>query len=524
MTAEHCTTLVVDDIDTKRYIIGSWLRRAGHTVVEASTAAQAWEQLAAHQVDLVILDVRLPDMSGIEVCEQIKAAPQTASLPVIHISASAVDVTDRTHGLRQGADAYMVDPIDPGEFIATVDAVLRYYRARRKAERTAERLAVFTRTSLAINAAESFDRLAEVAACGAFEVFGTPTAVFIMPPNRRPRRTACLDGDPWHRDFPSGLFDWLARRTGLRDATGTEVVRIPADDWRAALPDTAAEGDVVVVMSLVKTGRPPICIAIQAPDAMDEDDTNLLRQLGQTLALAMEAMRSYSEEHLISLTLQRSLLPETRPAIPGWTFAVRYEPASDQAEVGGDFYEVLEQGDHVLVAIGDVQGHSLHAATVMAEIRHALRAFADEGHDAITILGLLSRVLQRYHDNETATMCLMTLDPRTGALHVANAGHLAPLYIDGNGARYGKGGGILLGFPVESVGSEQVEVPPGGTVVLITDGLIEDRGISLSDNLERLASVAADVDDDLEEFSDRVISEFGPREDDVAFIALRRAL
>ena len=66
-------------------------------------------------------------------------------------------------------------------------------------------------------------------------------------------------------------------------------------------------------------------------------------------------------------------------------------------------------------------------------------------------------------------------------------------------------------------------MPPGGTVVLITDGLIEDRGISLSDNLERLASVAADVDDDLEEFSDRVISEFGPREDDVAFIALRRA-
>ncbi len=82
---------------------------------------------------------------------------------------------------------------------------------------------------------------------------------------------------------------------------------------------------------------------------------------------------------------------------------------------------------------------------------------------------------------------------------------------------------MLLGFPVDKVAVEETVVPPGGTVVLITDGLIEDRGIPLADNLERLRTVAADVDDDLERFSDRVIAEFGHREDDVALVVLRRA-
>ncbi|MFD0684293.1 fused response regulator/phosphatase [Actinomadura fibrosa] len=523
---EACTTLVVDDNDTKRYIIGSWLRRAGHTVVEAASGAETWERLADHDVDLVVLDVKLPDMSGTEVCEQIKAAPATESLPVIHISASAVDVADRTRGLRRGADAYMTDPIDPGEFIATVEAVLRYYQARRRAERIAARLAAFTNTSLAINAAETFDELAAVAAAGALDVFQVPAAVFISPPDGRTRRTVDLGHGAWHRDCPPDLFDRLTALTGLRDGTGTAIAAVPAADWRDLLPDTAAEGDVVLMTSRIKRGRPPIGVAIEARGATHEDETNLLRQLGQTLALAMEALRSYTEEHLISLTLQRSLLPATHPSVPGWTFAVRYEPASDQAEVGGDFYEVLDRGDHVLVAIGDVQGHSLHAATVMAEIRHALRAFADEGHDAVTILRLLNGVMQRYHDDQTATMCLMTLDPVTGALQVASAGHLAPLYLSGGTARYGSGGGVLLGFPVEKVAIEEAVVPPGGTVVLMTDGLIEDRDIPLADNLERLRAVAVEVggeaDGDPERFSDRVIAEFGHREDDVALIVLRR--
>ncbi|WP_433478922.1 SpoIIE family protein phosphatase [Spirillospora sp. CA-142024] len=517
-----CTTLVVDDNDTKRYIIGSWLRRAGHTVVEAASAAETWRRLAEHEIELVVLDVRLPDMSGIEVCERIKAAPATGSLPVIHISAHAVDVADRTHGLRRGADAYMTDPIDPGEFIATVEAVLRYYRARRRAERMAGRMAAFTRTSLEINAAKSLEGLAAVAARGAHAIFETPAAVFTQTLEGRAVRIVEPGTGPEHRDNPPGLLARLTELAGLGDDTGTDVTRIPARQWRELMPDTVLGEDAVLVVSRLKAGRPPAGIAIEARGVPSEGDIDLLRQLGQTLALAMEALRSYTEEHTISLTIQRSLLPESPPSVPGWGLAVRYEPAGDQAEVGGDFYEVLDRGERVLVAIGDVQGHSLRAATVMAEIRHALRAFAAEGHDPVTILRLLNDVMERYHDDQTATMCLMTLDPLSGAAQIANAGHIPPLHIAGGRACYGAGGGLLLGFPAGRVEVEETEVPPGGTVVLLTDGLIEERGIPLTDNLERLRTVAADVEDDLERFSDRVLAEFGHREDDVALIVLRR--
>ncbi|MQY08126.1 fused response regulator/phosphatase [Actinomadura macrotermitis] len=516
------TTLVVDDNDTKRYIIGSWLRRAGHTVVEAASAAQAWERLAEHEIELVILDIRLPDADGMEVCEQIKAAPATASLPVIHISATAVEVSDRTSGLRRGADAYMTDPIDPGEFIATTEAVLRYYQARRRAERMAARMAAFTRTSLAVNAAGTFDELAAVAAHGALEIFGVPAAVYILPPDGRARRTTDLGAGPIGRPCVPEVPARLARMTGLDEHSGTRVHHIANRQWLELLPDSPTAEDVLLVTSRLKGDRPPIGVAIEGHHAFGEDEVNLLRQLGQTLALAMEALRSYTEEHLISLTLQRSLLPATHPVVPGWTFAVRYEPASDQAEVGGDFYEIIERGDHVLVAIGDVQGHSLHAATVMAELRHALRAFASEGHDIDAILRLLNGVIQLYHDDQSATMCLMRLDPRTGALRMASGGHLPPLHVGGGRSEYRGGGGLLLGFPADQIALEETVVPPGGTVVLITDGLIEDRDVSLSVNLERLRVIAADVDDDLERYSDRIIAEFGHREDDVALVVIRR--
>ena len=108
--------------------------------------------------------------------------------------------------------------------------------------------------------------------------------------------------------------------------------------------------------------------------------------------------------------------------------AFRYLPASDQAEVGGDFYEAMPWRNGVLVAIGDVQGHSLRAATVMGELRHALRAFATEGHPPLAITGLVNEVLRRYHPDIIATLCLVLLDPETGELSIVNCGHMPPCW------------------------------------------------------------------------------------------------
>lgn len=524
MSTASLTTLVVDDAATKRYIIGSWLRRAGHTVVEAASAAEAWERLAEHEPDLVVLDVRLPDASGIEVCAQIKSDPATASLPVIHISGAAVEVADRAHGLRSGADAYLTDPIDPDEFLATVQAVLRYYRARRIAERLADRLAALTHASLAVNAADTFDRLAAAAARGAAEVFGVRAVAMILPVGERLRRVVCLPPtmEIRPRSVRPDMLERLGRFVALGQGTGTAAAIVPGRRWREVLPDALLIGDVCMVMSRTKVGRPPVCLAVEAKEAFDEDGFNMLRQLGQTVALAVEALRSYTEERSISETLQRSLLPAALPHVPGWTFALRYAPASRKAEVGGDFYEVLPIDDRVLVAIGDVQGHSLHAATVMAELRHGLRAFAGEGHDAVRILGGLNRMLHRYHEDQTATICLLTLGPADDVVQVASAGHMAPLFAVGGRAWFGAGGGLLLGFPAEYIGVEEVRVPPGGLILLYTDGLVEDRNVPITDNLERLRGLAEDASPDLEAFSDRVLAAFGRREDDVAMIVLRR--
>lgn len=115
----RATILVVDDTAASRYISGSWLRRSGHRVIEAATGTEALAALAATEVDLVLLDVGLPDMSGFDVCERIKSDPALAR-PVIHLSATAIRGADRAQGLTRGADAYLTEPVEPDELLATV--------------------------------------------------------------------------------------------------------------------------------------------------------------------------------------------------------------------------------------------------------------------------------------------------------------------------------------------------------------------------------------------------------------------
>jgi serine phosphatase RsbU (regulator of sigma subunit) len=193
----------------------------------------------------------------------------------------------------------------------------------------------------------------------------------------------------------------------------------------------------------------------------------------------------------------------------------------DNIEVGGDFYEVLQIGDRVLVAIGDVAGHSLHAATIMAELRHALRASLIDSVDLSASMDLLNKVLRRYHPGMTATVCLLLIDPETGVVDMANAGHIPPM-LAGPRAHYLGLGNLLLGVAHEDYKVTRLELPAGATMLLFTDGLVEDRGILLDDSLEQARQVAETVEDDLEAFCDRLLAAFGSREDDVAIVAVRR--
>ena len=144
--------LVVDDDAAKRYVISRVLRAAGFEIVEAEDATSALA-LARSNPDLLILDVKLPDGSGHDVCRQLKARPSTASILVLQVSSSFATGPDRVAGLESGADAYLTHPIEPQELLATVRALLRIRRAEQ------ERSELFAREQAARQEADRANRL-----------------------------------------------------------------------------------------------------------------------------------------------------------------------------------------------------------------------------------------------------------------------------------------------------------------------------------------------------------------------------
>ncbi|MFV2115370.1 SpoIIE family protein phosphatase [Micromonospora sp. LOL_025] len=511
MEGGPATVLVVDDSPTKRYLLVSWLSRAGFTVLEAENGAEALTRVGVDPIDLVVLDVRLPDINGFEVCERIKAAHP--AMPVIHVSAHAVDVVDRAQGLTRGADAYLAEPIEPEELVATSHAVLRYYRARQRAELLAERLLRLADTTVAVHSAPNFARLLEAAAAGAAQIFKSPAAVVAET-----FEGDCLAGIA---DGPGGtptIVPWIVDDTGV--PTGTTVRVDEPAAW--GLVEWPADDTVTVAATRLREDRAPLYVVV--PTATQTARTPVLRQLAQAVAAAVEAQRSFDEEHRIAVTLQRSLLPRRIPQVNGLDMAVRYEPASAQTEVGGDFYELVMLDGHLLLAIGDVAGHSLHAATVMAELRHAVRAYAVEGHQPGEILDRVNELMRTLLPNELATICVLLLHPPSGRVRLASAGHLPPLLsLDGK-VEFVQHSAPLLGVRAPRPPDLEFVLPAGATLVFYTDGLIERRDTTIDDGLAALAVAANRVEDDLDRFCERLLVELAPAEihDDVAVVALRR--
>lgn len=130
------TVLIIDDNEQSRYVHARYLRLAGFEVLEAPGGAQGLGM--APKADAILLDVRLPDMSGTEVCRRLKNDPATAWIPVLQTSASFVSVQDKVAGLQGGADAYLTVPLEPAELVATIHALLRLHRAEADAQRMAE--------------------------------------------------------------------------------------------------------------------------------------------------------------------------------------------------------------------------------------------------------------------------------------------------------------------------------------------------------------------------------------------------
>jgi two-component system, sensor histidine kinase len=140
MSEKSVRILNVNDREIPRYVNEETLKREGFDVVSVATGAQALAATRDQEIDVVLLDVQLPDIDGFEVCRTIKAAPSTANAIVLLTSATFVTAKNKVTGLDSGADGYLVQPYDAAELHATLRSLLRTRTAERKAQALAAQL------------------------------------------------------------------------------------------------------------------------------------------------------------------------------------------------------------------------------------------------------------------------------------------------------------------------------------------------------------------------------------------------
>ncbi|MEV0629233.1 SpoIIE family protein phosphatase [Nonomuraea wenchangensis] len=266
-------------------------------------------------------------------------------------------------------------------------------------------------------------------------------------------------------------------------------------------------------------------------EAFTRSELLLVEDIARRAGLALDNARLYERQRRVAETMQRHLLPQL-PSVPGLRMTACYRPSPRASQVGGDWYDAFPlPGGATALVIGDVVGHDLDAAAGMAQICNMLRAYAggqDEPPHAI--VDRLDQAVTRMVQPVMATMVLARLEPGPSGrwtLRWTNAGHPPPLLVEHDGrARYLEdGNGLLLGTGLREPRPEAVvELPPGSTLLLYTDGLIESPGRILDEGLDKLAAYAAGlVGRPLDSLCDLLLSGVRPgdNDDDVAMLILR---
>ena len=514
-----------------------------YAVTHFTNLGEALSYVPTANVDCVLLDLNLPDATGIEAVRALQGV--AANVPIVVLSGTDDDQL-ALEAMHAGAQDYLV------KARADLDLITRSIRYAMERARSAHHRAQLVREQSARAEAEAMastvtrlERLTEAALQNlsleellnelldqVSDLLGADTAAILLLDEERDvlvvRAEHNLYGEtdsgvtiPVGAGF-AGRIVSERRSIVIDDVSKAEIISPILREKVASVAGVPllADGRIIGVMHVGTT----------EPRHFTAEDTIVLQLAADRAGRAIERARRFQQEHETAVTLQRSLLPDRLPDIPGIALAARYLPGAAGAEVGGDWYDVIALADgRIGIAMGDVVGRGIPAASLMGQLRNGLRAYAIEGHSPAAVIERLDRLVHSLNPGRMATLLYMVIDADGRNATFANAGHLPPLVIEEGRSPVllENARGVPLGvLPYATFEEKPATLAPGATLVLYTDGLVEERGISIEIRLEDLKRAATPAFHGPTELTERLLAEMlpgGPGVDDVAVLALTTA-
>jgi serine phosphatase RsbU (regulator of sigma subunit) len=472
---------------------------------------------------------------------ELGRAAVAARVNMLDLSGTHHDVLLSVLRRTSPEDIELVTEAAASFFLQTLSAFEMVQRGFREAQETvllekqhAAQLQQLSKASVAINSRRSLQETLQTATEEARDVIGAQCSITSLVGEG--------NGFSGHAiSCPEGQSEW--RR--LSEA-GLRAIQAPDASFPLRMNEAALAEDVTwraLLRSLAVGRRPRSWLAAPLRERRDsiigsiqlfdklggefsEKDESILVQLAQVTSVAIENRRLYERDHRIAEGLQRRLLLQELPEIPELRMAMRYLPGAAGVSIGGDWFDAITlPGGRSGIAVGDVVGRGVRAASVMGQIRTAFRAYALRGASPQSVVGRLNRLIPTLDPDHFSTMIYLVWDPRERLARLVRAGHPPPLiarpgrppeYLDTEVA-------VPLGvMPDASYGNVRVELEPGTMMVFYTDGLVEQEE-ALGDGLERLKRSIPSSTSDLEVVCDRVL-ELMPASgatDDVALLVVR---
>lgn len=446
----------------------------------------------------------------------------TATFCCVPIGAAAED------GTRPGVQILVV-----GSFAGDVPPAAASDRAdgaRGSTRREAERVRKLAELGMALDAAGSVDEALSIVARTARDLLDAAVATASLADDGRwavesVAETAVAIGSRHPPLVPAMGEVWHRRSTSRDDAVhleGAELGRIASEghddvlEW-VGVPMVSRDGERIGFVQ----------VADKTAGGFDEIDRVLLTQLARLAAMRVESFQQYQRAEAIAAFLQRRLLPEALPETDGIRASAVYIPGSNEADVGGDWYELVPVagGRRVVVAIGDMVGRGIAAAAAMSELRNALRLLAAEQTEPAAALERLNEFVHTVGSGHFATCWYCVVDRDAMTVTYASAGHVPPVLVGTDGLAT-----LLDGVTGPPVGARRgsrytaatLDIESGTTLLLYTDGLVEHDLARDVDPIARLVEeVHTNAPDALVERLTALLPVDGSRRDDTAVLAVQ---